>query len=342
MTNRRLVLKRVADHVRDAAEIVEEPVRQPSADEVLVRHTWAGVNPLFDREVCRGRVPYRRVEPGQGLGVEAVGVVEAVGRGGTSLAPGDPVATTGFGTGYQLWQTLPASEVVPVPEATPEALALVLSGASALVALEAVARVRPGETLAVSAAAGGLGHLVVQLAKRAGARVIGVCGGPEKGTLVRSLGADATVDYRAERTTDGLAREAPGGLDVALDSVGREVYDAFLDALAPGGRLVVIGRAAEFAADEPEVVRRPRLPEALYWKGASVHAFMNAQWPGRQPDARERLFRLRAEGGLRVLLDPEPFAGLDAVADAADWVFARRNRGKVVVRLGDVGSASGR
>ena len=330
--NRRLVLHQRADHVREAAHVVEEPVRQPGPGEVLVRHRWAGVNPLFDREVCRDRVPYRRVEPGQGLGVEAVGTVEAVGAG-VALAPGAAVATTGFGTGYQLWQTLPETDAVPVPDATPEVLTLVLSGASALVALEAVARVRTGETLAVSAAAGGLGHLAVQVAGRLGARVVAVCGGPEKGALVRDLGADAVIDYRAEDLAGALAREAPDGLDVALDSVGRGVYDAFLGALAPRGRLVVIGRAAEFAAGESEVVCRPRLPEALYWKGASVHAFMNAQWPGRQPDARARLFRWHADGDLRVLVDPEPFVGLAAVADAADWVFARRNRGKVVVRL---------
>ena len=332
-SNRRLVLRRVADHVRDAGEVVAEPVRQPGPGEVVVRHRWAGVNPLFDREVCRDRVPYRRVEPGQGLGVEAVGVIAAVGEGAT-LAVGAPVATTGFGTGYQLWQTLPEADVVAVPAATPEVLALVLSGASALVALEAVARVRPGETLAVSAAAGGLGHLVVQLAKRKGARVVGVCGGAEKGALVRSLGADVSIDYRAEDLADALRREAPGGLDVALDSVGREVYDAFLGALAPGGRLVVIGRAAEFEASEPEVVTRPRLPEALYWRGASVHAFMNARWPDRQADARARLFRWHADGDLRVRVDRQPFEGLEAIADAADWVFARRNQGKVVVRLG--------
>ncbi len=264
MTNRRLVLHRVADHVRDAARVVEEPVRPPGPGEVLVRHLWAGVNPLFDREVCRDRVPYRRVEPGQGLGVEAVGVVEAVGSGVATLGPGDAVATTGFGTGYQQFQTLSASDAIPVPAPTPEALTLVLSGASALVALEDVAHVRPGETVALSAAAGGLGHLAVQLAARLGARVVAVCGGPDKGALVRRLGADVAIDYRAEPLADALAREAPRGLDVALDSVGRTVYDAFLDALAPRGRLVVIGRAAEFAAGESEIVSRPRLPEALY------------------------------------------------------------------------------
>ena len=332
--NRRLVLRQRADHIRDAAHVVEEPIRQPGPGEVLVRHVWAGVNPLFDREVCRDRVPYRRVQAGQGLGVEAVGIVERVGEGVDGLAEGQAVATTGFGTGYQLWQTVSAAEAIPVPEATPEHLALVLSGVSALVALEDVARVRPGETVVISAAAGGLGHLAVQLAARAEARVIGVCGGPEKGALVRELGAHASIDYRAEDLGAALTREAPDGVDVALDSVGREVYDAFLDGLAARGRLVVIGRAAEFAAGESEVVCRPRVPESLYWKGASVHAFMNALYPHRQPGARERLLAWFAAGEIRVLTDPEPFHGLAAIADAADWVFARQNRGKVVVRLG--------
>ena len=333
MTNRRLVLRNVGDHVRDAAHVVEGAIREPGPGEVLVRHAWAGVNPLFDREVCRDRVPYRRVRPGQGLGVEAVGVVERVGGGVTAFAPGDAVATTGFGTGYQLWQTLPASGAIAVPDATPEALALVLSGASALVALEEVARVRAGETLAVSAAAGGLGHLAVQLAKRKGARVLAICGGARKGALARRLGADVSIDYRAEPLAPALAREAPGGLDVALDSVGRTVYDAFLDALAARGRLVIIGRAAEFASGESEIVSRPRLPEALYWKGASVHAFMNALHADAQEPARRRLLAWHAAGEIRVLTDPTPFVGLEAIADAADHVFARRNVGKVVVRL---------
>src|SRR5690606_32017842 len=102
------------------------------------------------------------------------------------------------------------------------------TGVSALLALEHVGGPRAGETVAISAAAGGLGHLLVQLAKLDGARVVAVCGGERKSAFVRSLGADRVIDYKREDVAQVLATEFRDALDLAIDTVSGAIFDAFL------------------------------------------------------------------------------------------------------------------
>lgn len=135
----------------------------------------------------------------------------------------------------------------PVAAATPEAVALVLSAVTACCALEATAGVTAGQTVAVTAAAGGTGHFAVQLAKLAGARVIAVTGSPEKVTRLRDLGADAVIvaprggaGDAAAAVGEALRREAPGGLDVVYEGVGGPLRGALLSHLAPGGKLLQV------------------------------------------------------------------------------------------------------
>jgi NADPH-dependent curcumin reductase CurA len=144
---------------------------------------------------------------------------------------------------------------MPGPER--EWLALASTGVSALLALD-IGEARAGDVVAVSAAAGGLGHFIVQLAKLRGCRVVAVCGGPEKGALVRRLGADRVIDHRTENVAEVLGREFKDRLNVAVDTVGGAIFDAFADNLAVHGRLVAAG-AAQDLEGRPEVVTAPRI-----------------------------------------------------------------------------------
>jgi NADPH-dependent curcumin reductase CurA len=209
---------------------------------------------------------------------------------------------------------------------------LASTGVSALLALEHVGAVRDGETVAISAAAGGLGHLIVQLAKLRGCHVVAVCGGAEKAAFVRSLGADRVIDYRAQDVASVLAEHYRDRLDVAIDTVGGGIFDAFLDNLAVHGRLVA-GGAAQDLEGKPEIVTAPRIVHKLYYKGASVRGFMNGLLPDLWPAAREKLFGLHRDGKLHVTFDTPGFEGLEKIYDAIDRLLSGQSMGKVTVKL---------
>ncbi len=201
-----------------------------------------------------------------------------------------------------------------------------------MVGLEQVGELRGGETVAVSAAAGGLGHIVVQIAKLAGCHVIGLTGQDDKVPLLHSLGVDRVIQYRREDLRQVLASEYPRGIDIAYDSVGGEIFDAFLDNLAMRGRLVISGHTSDF--DKViENVAQPRIYRKLYWKSASVRGFQNQAFPEFFDAAARRILELYYTGRLKVQVDATPFVGLTSVADAADHVLAGRNAGKVVIQI---------
>ncbi|HVY97394.1 MAG TPA: zinc-binding dehydrogenase [Solirubrobacterales bacterium] len=156
------------------------------------------------------------------------------------------VALTGNG-GYAEKVAVPEALLIPVPDEVDDdqAAAVLLQGLTAMALVQRCAQVQPGETLVVEAAAGGTGTLAVQLGKRAGARVIGLASSEEKRRLVEELGADATVDSRAEDLGAAI-REANGGerVDAVLHMSGGDAFDAEMGVLAPLGRMVVFGIAS--------------------------------------------------------------------------------------------------
>lgn len=328
-----LSLTRFAPSFRAAVDKVSLALAEPAAGEVRVRNLWCGVNGIFDTQIARNAVDYVRLSLPSFTGVEALGVVDAVGPDVAGLAVGDAVVTVRFTNGYREFNTGPASQFAKVPGATREWLALASTGVSALLALEHVGALKEGETVAISAAAGGLGHLLVQWAKLRGCRVVAICGGPRKADFVRSLGADRVIDYRNESVADVMRQEFKDGLDVAVDTVSGAIFDAMLDNLAPHGRLVIGGAASDLDG-RPEIVTGPRIGQKLYYKGASVRGFMNGLLSPQWPAARARLFEAYEAGRIRVQFDDVAFDGLEQVPDAVEHLLSGRSMGKVVVRLG--------
>jgi NADPH-dependent curcumin reductase CurA len=329
---RKLVLRELTGSFRSATAVVETETERPGPGQVLVRNHWAGVNGVFDQNLCANRIRYVDVRPPFDMGIEAVGEIVELGPGVDWLRVGEAVATTKLGTGYREYQVTDARRTIPVREASAEILTLIPTGISAMVGLERIAEMKSGETVAVSAAAGGLGHILVQLAKLAGNHVIGLTGSPAKAAALRALGVDRVVDYRRENLREVLASEYPKGLDIAYDTVGGEIFDAFVDHLAQRGRLVISGHTSDF--DRPdEDLPHPRIYRKLYWKSASVRGFQNPAFPEFFDDACQRVLELYYSGALRVLVDPTPFVGVGAIADAVEHLLAGRNLGKVAVRL---------
>lgn len=330
-TYRRISLQRFGSTFAESIEILDTPLRPPGPGELLVRNHWAGVNGVFDDRLARNRVEYLQIGLPSDLGIECVGEVVATGPGVSGFAVGDAVAMTRLGYGYREYLCLPASEAIPVAAASPEILTLIPTGISALVALEQVAELRPGETIVISAAAGGLGHLLVQLARLKGAHVVALAGSEEKCEAVRGLGAHRVLNYRREDLDAVFRRDYPRGFDVAYDTVGGRIFDLFVSHVAMRGRVISSGYTADIEA--PEQVTRSRIYTQLYWKAASVRGFMNPLYAEHHPDAARRLLRLYADGHLRVLVDPGGFSGLESVPAAVAHLLAGRNLGKVVVRL---------
>ena len=331
-TYRAIRLERIAPSFREGSEIVDLPLAQPGPGEIRVRIRFCGINGIFDTQIARNAVDYVKIALPTFTGVEAIGTVEAVGEGVTDYAVGDAAVTVRFTGGYREANTGPASQFAKAPAATREYLALASTGVSALVALERIGELKDGETIAISAAAGGLGHLLVQLAALRGCRVIGVAGGKAKCDFVASLGAERVIDYKSEDVAAVLAAEYPKGLDVAVDTVSGTIFDAFLANLANHGRLVVGGAAADLEG-KPEVVTAPRIAHAIYYKGASVRGFMNGLLTPHWAEARVRLFDLYEAGRLQVHFDDEPHGGIAGVFGAVERLLSGRSMGKVVVDL---------
>lgn len=215
----------------------ERPVPVPTARQVLIEVHAAGVNPR-DRQLGEGRYAFRRLSGRLPtiLGSDVSGVVVDRGRRVTRFAPGDEVlamqTTLGGMGGFAEYVAVHESAVARKPAALGhvEAAALPVVGLTAWQALARGDTIAPGR-VTVLGATGGVGHLAVQLAHRAGATVTAVCG-PDKAELAVRLGADAVIDHRSQRLADALG--APQ--DVLLDTVGTGSLRSVRSLLAPGGR----------------------------------------------------------------------------------------------------------
>ncbi len=331
-TYKKLVAKQFAQDFKSAIEIVELPIPEPTPGEIVIRNKFAGVNAGFDTLICRGEVSYINLTPPFDLGVEAVGEVVAVGNNVEDFQVGDAVVTTGRGGGYREYQTINADLAFKVHEATPEVLTLMPTGVSALVALEQVGEMKSQEVVLVTAAAGGTGHIAVQLAKLAGNHVIGICGSDAKGQLLRELGCDRIINYRTEDLNQVLKQEYPNGVNLVFDCVGRQVFDTCLDNLAVRGRLVVVGFISEYA-NNFEQVTQPRIYQKLFWKAASVRGFLMPLYKEYMIEARDRLLNLFYTDKLKVTIDPTQFNGVESIPAAVEYLLSGQNCGKVVVRF---------
>jgi NADPH-dependent curcumin reductase CurA len=329
---RKLIIHQLTGDFRTSTRVVTQDWQHPGPGQVVVRNRYAGCNAIFDKKLCGNSIQYVNVQPPFDMGIESVGEVVAIGRGVTRLREGDPVAVSRLGNGYREYQLVEESKPLRVREASPEILALIPSGISAMVGLERIGEVRPGDTVAISAAAGGLGHFVVQLAKLRGCHVIAITGSDQKISLLHELGADRVINHQRENLREIIAAEYPRGLDVAYDSVGGEIFDIFVDHLAMRGRLVVSGHTSDF--DKPvEPIPHPRMYHKLYWKSASIRGFQNQAFPEFFEESADRILDLYYRGQLRALVEPRPFCGLEQTADAVEYLLSGRNAGKVVVKI---------
>jgi NADPH2:quinone reductase len=226
----------------------QEDLASPEGSMVLIRHTAIGLN-YIDTYHRSGLYPLPLPTR---LGVEAAGVVEAVGSDVKGLGPGDRVAYAGGLGAYAEASLMPAARLVTLPDSVSEeiAAASLLKGLTAAYLLTRTFPVKAEHTILVHAAAGGVGLILCQWANHLGATVIGTVGSADKAELAKANGARHTILYREEDTIARVREITDGrGVNVSYDSVGKDTFEASLKSLAPLGMFVSYGNASGNAPD---------------------------------------------------------------------------------------------
>jgi len=278
----------------------EIEIAPPGSGEVLVRHTAVGVN-YIDVYHRTGLYPV----PGLPavLGVEAAGVVEAIGPGVTTVETGERVAYAGGQLGaYAERAGVPAERLVRLPASISheQAAALMLKGLTAQYLLRRTHRVQRGDTILFHAAAGGVGLIACQWAKHLGATVIGTVGSDAKAPLAQANGCDHVIVYTREHFPERVRALTGGaGVTVVYDSVGQATFDDSLDCLAPLGLMVSFGNAS---GPVP-----PVNPAILAMKGSLFLTRPTlVTYTAKREDlvaAAEELFGVVASGAVRVTIN---------------------------------------
>ena len=303
-------------------ETIPDPV--PGPGQVLVRLGAIGVNFI---EIYQRRGLYKVAMPFV-PGEEGAGTVEALGAGVEDVRVGDRVASVNFRGSYAELAIADADKVVPIPDGVDvrHAAAVMLQGMTAHYLATSVHALQPGERCLVHAAAGGVGLLLCQIAKRRNAIVFGTVSTAEKARLAREAGADEVIDYTTQDFVAEVQRLTAGAkLRVVYDSVGATTYAGSIDCLAPRGMLALFGQSSG--------VVPPIDPLLLTRKGS---LFMTRPTLGHYIATRDELVWRAGdvlgwvqEGALSVRIDRE--VPLAQAADAHVALEERRTTGKVLL-----------
>jgi len=308
-------------------EFVRCPVPQPQADEALVRVTAAALNfsdllMIDDRYQVR---PPRPFVPGQ----EVAGRVVAAGAK-SGLARGETVTSKVDWGGFAEYAVLRADMAIRVPDgmSAQAAAALPVVYTTAMVALTESTKVAAGQVVLVLAAAGGVGLAAVEIARHLGARVIAAAGGDDKCAIARGHGADDTIDYRAADWSETAKALTDGrGADVIVDPVGGRATAEALRALAPGGRLLIVG----FSSGEIPQIPANRL---LLKRASAIGVYWNHRRDAEMlARVARRLTELAENGAIRPHIGAS-FA-LEELPSALAALAERRTTGKVLLTTGE-------
>ena len=233
----------------------ETPVPEPGPGEVLLKTHLLNIAPVMRMYMMAGGAAG---EPPLGVGdvIHGRGVAEVVESRHPGFAEGEFVQGQ---LGWQTWKVSRMTEAEKFRRLKPHGLPIHhaltvfgMTGLSAWCGFFSRGRPRPGDAVLVSGAAGGVGSLVVQMARRHGCTpLVGIAGGPDKCGLVRKLGCEAAIDYKADDVAGAIGKLFPGGIDLYFDNVGGEILEAALDHLAPGARVVLCGSISEYQREAP-------------------------------------------------------------------------------------------
>ena len=330
LTNRQILLRRRPNGLLgpEDTELVTTAAPLPADGEALLRTTYIGLDAAA-RTWLNDQPGYL---PPVALGevIRSAGIGEVVESRCAAYQVGDLVTTlTGFQE-YSIIRDDMFSTVIP-GETDQVAIMSVYgsSGATAYFGMTDIGRPQPGDTVVISAAAGATGSVAGQVAKIAGARVIGIAGGPEKcRAVVEDFGFDACIDYKNEDLPAALKQHCPKGVNVYFDNVGGPILNAVLGRLAPKARVVLCGVISSYLTGEHP---GPANYVNLLAKTASMQGFNALEMWNRFDEAFADLRRWERDGSLRHR--ETIFDGLESCVDALNGLFTGANIGKMLVKV---------
>lgn len=310
----------------DVLQLDDIPVPEPKAGEALVRVEAAGVNFI---DVYKRSGLYKVPLPAT-LGEEAAGTIEAIGPGPRDLHVGDRVAWAGVIGAYADYAIVPMSILVPLPDNITSRIgaAVMLQGMTAHYLAVTTYPVKPGDTCLIHAAAGGVGLLLVQIAKRMGARVIATVGSDEKAKLAREAGADDIIVYTRDDFVAETKRITNGkGVQVIYDSVGKTTFLPGLDCLARRGMMALFGQSSgPVDPIDPQILNQKG---SLFLTRPTLLHYSSDR--GELLSRTSDLFSWIAGGILNVRIGAE--YPLEDLAAAHDALEGRRTTGKILITV---------
>jgi NADPH-dependent curcumin reductase CurA len=330
--NRQILLKRRPNGLPVPAdfEIADGPLPEPGEGEVLLRGIYLSLDPYMRGRISGVRSYARPTEIGDVIEGRVVGQV--VRSRDPAFREGD-YASGGYG--WQLYSAVPAGGLQKLdPAEAPISTALGvlgMPGMTAYIGLSDIGQPKAGETVVVSAASGAVGAVAGQLAKRQGARVVGIAGGAEKCRYVETeLGFDSCIDHRSPDLGASLNDACPNGIDVYFENVGGAVQQAVFPLLNDFGRVVMCGMIAEYNDTSPRP--GPNLSTVVR-KRLRIQGFIVSDQRHRQPEFRAAAAPLVRSGQLKYREDI--VEGLERAPEAFIGLLQGRNFGKLLVKLGD-------
>jgi len=308
----------------EVMKLGEAPKPEVRPGWVLLKNHAIGIN-FADNFFRQGQYLIRPKLPDT-PGLEAAGVVEAVGPGVEHLKPGMRVTAIGTRT-YAEYCVASASQVMPLPDfiSFAEGAAFPIQTLTAYHMLHTSHQTTPGQTVLVHSAAGGVGIVAVQIAKAAGARVIGTVSSDSKINIVKEYGAEAVINYATRDFAEEAMKLTDGkGIDLILDAVGKPTLEKGLSCLAPFGHLILYGRAG----GPPDPVNLM----ALFQKSLKVSGFVLytvSAMPDKHRQGIEKSFQLMKQGKLKMLVG-KTFPLAEA-AETHRYMESRQSVGKLVL-----------
>ena len=307
----------------EVLRVDDVPLPEPGAGEVRIRLRYAGVN-FIDTYLRAGSY-----DPGPlpaGVGKEGAGRVEAIGPGVEATAPGDRVAFFDARGAYADAVVISADRAIPVPAELDDtqAAALPLQGMTARYLTHEIRPLGKGDTVLIHAAAGGVGHLAVQLAKLAGAVVLATCSSDEKATRVREIGADHAIRYdQVDFAVEVLRITGGRGVDVAIDGVGKATFVDTVRATRVRGHVIFFGQSS----GPPDPIQPRRLLGSRTLTTASL--FDYARTREEMLGLARPLLEAAVAGSIRAWIDR--VLPLEQAAYAHTLLAARRTMGKLLL-----------
>ena len=307
--------------------LVDLDVGEPGPGEVRIAHRAIGLN-FIDVYQRTGLYP---LELPHALGMEAAGVIEAVGDGVMNLKVGDRAAYASMPPGaYAQARVMPAAQVVPLPDDVPfdVAAAMMLKGLTVQYLFHRTHPLKAGDTVLFQAAAGGVGLIACQWARSEGIRLIGTAGSDEKCALALEHGADVCINYRTEDFA-AKVRDLTGGagVEVVMDAVGKDTFEGSLKCLKPFGMFMSFGNASGPVPPFSIGI----LGQMGSLKITRPTLFHHTSDPEVLREMAAQLFGKVASGDVRIRID-QRFA-LDDIAEAHRALEARQTTGSTVIEL---------